>query len=1586
MRLPTSHLLWKYYWENDVERFRRLLSLGGSSSSAASRSPAVSAGTAGSLGASPGGLGKPRRALAHTSAHVKAKDGSSGLGRNEVNSRDHVGLTVLLRAASSVDPTACEFVLALLEHPSIDIYAQDHESSWNALHRSLYFGNLSIARLLLAKERSDLTNRTLHLVDRVGQLIKTKDHEGNSPFDVYNSTIAPRPFIKAHESRRSNSASDGSDTEDEATQVFVYPFSSHGLFFPLSHLTNCSSTDVSRGIQQSIQGGELYVFGSNRNLSLGVGDEDNRQFPERILLQRPDELLYRFYEAHLDDQGLESPPSLPDLGSVPILLRNRPLVIQDVFMSKLHSALLTTDLLSNLYVCGVGRGGRLGLGDENTQFRFVPILGPFADRKVQQVALGQNHSMAVAGNGELWTWGLNSDSQLGYVLPPPARSDEEPMSVMPRQVFGTLKKEVVLGVAASAIHSVAHTGSSLFCWGRNVGQLALMDADSRSLRVQQTPRKVAASLLSAPIQMVSAIDTATVCLLFNSIVLVFTNYGYNLVKFPVPDVFANHNLVASSFLGRHDPGWKDIRYVTSAGDTIAAVSARGDLFIQTVSATDSVQPAGSTTNPVKIKGAVTPPRCIWQSGKDGVASVSVGEHGSVILCTESGAVWKRVERAKCKAAGFHTPQDFKKDFKFERVPYITGCVNVRSSAFGAFAAVRRDKSVMTQGIGIAKQSLWEDMGSLLCLGALAASESTSEAASRKSGKEAVTREKSGSLSHDILRSSNIDHELSQYLQANAWRHADMDTEVRTTMSPEVRIPVHGWILAGRSRILREAFSASGRGEASTTHLDGFLVEFVDGRRLLTFTGIDVLTVLHLVLYAYQDVTITAWRSIRHAPSDASRFRQVRSELIKTATKLQMPKLEAAARLQTTVEPSLDTDMKDAVSDPSFFEDGDVTVHLEGADVTLHSQLICQRCPFFKGMFQGRSQGQWLSQRRSDSSAFDQVKVDLRHIKPDTFQYVMQHLYADTGEEMFGDVAVQTIDDFSELVLDVMSAANELMLDRLSQICQAVIVRFVTTRNIAALFNEIGPCSVTDFKDAGLEYICLQLECMLENHLLDNLDPDLLQDLDHVVRDNQNSRFPFARGGGADVSLHEKYPELLTDINDERRRRVSEMAFRVVQRDDERKLSSSQKMRVGSLDEGLVASPTPERCRSTSKHGLNEQPSPTLRPKGSQGNLIFNLDEEDYSGIESPSSPRMGLTEPHQDVDVGSSSRLPEAWRGKGKADTDWGQPSSSSPGPPDLSIQGGEDIGTNSAALHTLVRKARGPWASAVLPTAKLDLKDIISEASSQSALTAGLAARTRGSAASSKPGMKMSQKERKRQLQIQAGDMVQTEKAQTGAWETAPVAGRSSPWKAPAPASKTLVKDALAPGTSVEEAMAHAKAKPLVACEVEPHLPQRRTSSPDTRFPGQLRVGGSAAAASKSGAQAQNRPLVPHSRSYMKPAPKAEPSLGASMVDIIGQQKREQELVREAVAKRSLQEIQQEQAFQEWWDQESRRAQEEEADRLAKQDKGSGGNDRQDGKGKAGRARGRGRGSGRGKGRGEAPGGRANGEQGPGKGKSSKA
>ncbi|GJN71966.1 hypothetical protein PLICBS_006037 [Purpureocillium lilacinum] len=1551
-----SHLLWTSYWQSNVEQFRRLLAPASTSNTGA-RSPAVGHGGS-HFSASPGGFGTPprgakaRRSTASTPAHGRPKDGGVALGRNEVNSRDHAGLTLLLRAASSTDPNAYEFVEALLEHPAIDIYVQDPESGWNALHRSLYAGNVSIARALLAKERGDLTNHALS-VGKVGHLIKTKDNEGLSPFDLYNSTIATRSLKVGKELHGSDDGTASLDSDEDGFQ---------------------SNDGDPHGAAAPTEGGEFFVFGSNKNLSLGVGDGDDRQFPERILLHRPDQLLHRFHQAYLEEHDLDSSQSLPELEGIPTLIRNRPLIIQDVAMSKLHTAVVTTDPVSNLYVCGVGRSGRLGLGDENTQFKFVPVQGPFSDRKVRHVALGQNHSMAVAGNGELWTWGSNADSQLGYSLPAPARSDEEPVSLTPRQVFGPLKKEIILGVAASAVHSVAFTNSALYCWGRNLGQLALMDADSRTLEVQPIPRKVGASLLSAPIEMVSAIDKATTCLLSNHTVWVFTNYGYNLVKFPALDVLTNHSLTLSSFSNRYDSGRKDIRLIASGCETIAAVTARGDLYtMQLNHKVDANPPAGSTTNPVKIRGAVTQPQCIWDSRKDGVASVSVGEHDSVIISTQSGAVWKRVKRIKGKTAAFSRSDAKKKDFKFERVPYITGCVKVRSSTFGAFAAVRKDINVMSQEIRVDEQDLWRDVASLLSLRDFSATETgMGTSGHRKAWQAAIAREKPGSVSHEILRSQNLEKDLGQWLHASQFRYGSFDTEIRTTACPDIRIPIHGWIMAGRSPVLRESLSQQRR-NGTTGHSDAFVIERLDGKQVLTLPGVDIFTILNIVVFAYEDSIVPVWKYTRESPSEAYRFRQVRTELMKVATSLRMPRLETAARLQAAIEPSLDADMKAAVADPDFFDDGDIIVQLDGADVVAHGQLLCQRCPFFEGMFNGRSQGQWLADRRNGSAVVDKLQIDLKHIRPETFEYVMEYLYADVGEEMFDNVAVPSIDDFSELVLDVMGVANELMLDRLSQICQSLIGKFVTTRNIANLLNEISACSVSEFKDVGLEYICLQLECMLENHLLDGLDDDLVVELDEVVRGNQLARLPFAKSGRADALLHDKYPDLAIDIDEERRRRVKEMAFKLSQREDDRKLSSSWKARVGSLDESMIGTPTPDRARPRSRASRNEPFSPSLRPKESQGDMIFDMEDDDTAKPTSPASLASVRAEENQGPDVGSMPQLPDGWPGaRGLPAGDSGKPTPSSLSPAQAANAAEMKVSdVPPLQLDAPFRKVGGPWAAPALPASKLDLKDVLSQDSSKSALTAGLAAQAGKSAAPARTQAKMSQKERKKQLQLQAEAEAAAQdekKTKQAPWEKATSDTRPPPWKAAAPIPKASLKEAMSMDAT---RTAPTKTKPLVASEAEPS--RRRTASPDTRFPGQGRTNSSPAATPAPSSQPQKKPLVPHSKSYITPAPRAELAPGASMADIIGQQRREQELVKEAVAKRSLQEIQQEQAFQEWWDQESRRAQEEEQRRQTK------------GSEKGAAANRRGRKGARG-GKGKAPDSPAGGEQAAGRGSSGKS
>ena len=196
--------------------------------------------------------------------------------------------------------------------------------------------------------------------------------------------------------------------------------------------------------------------------------------------------------------------------------------------------------------------------------------------------------------------------------------------------------------------------------------------------------------------------------------------------------------------------------------------------------------------------------------------------------------------------------------------------------------------------------------------------------------------------------------------------------------------------------------------------------------------------------------------------------------MKVGTKLDLTKLEIAARQQIDPKACLDVDMDTALHDAAFFYDGDTIIQLEGETVRAHSVLLRNRCPFFEGLFMGRAGGRWLAERTLE----EDVVVDLQHINPKTFSVVLRHIYADTGADLFDGIVSVGLDDFLDAVMDVMSAANELMLDRLSQICQEVIGRFINVRNVCGLLNAISSSSVHEFKDAALEFLCLSMEAML----------------------------------------------------------------------------------------------------------------------------------------------------------------------------------------------------------------------------------------------------------------------------------------------------------------------------------------------------------------------------------------------------------------------------------------------------------------------------------------------------------------------------
>jgi inhibitor of Bruton tyrosine kinase len=490
--------------------------------------------------------------------------------------------------------------------------------------------------------------------------------------------------------------------------------------------------------------------------------------------------------------------------------------------------------------------------------------------------------------------------------------------------------------------------------------------------------------------MVSAISRATICLLANHTVYVFTNYGYNNVKFPIQDSFTSYHLNSPAPTTRLEIEPGHISMISSGGDTLAAISSRGDLFTINVNQKpDSSPTATSTTNLTKIRNALSQPQRIWSLRKghwDGVKSVGISENGSMIICTQAGAVWRRIRRVKIKDAYASGIGEIKsKDYKFQRVPGLTNVVAVRSNVFGGYAAIRKDCDVMTQ-IQVNEPSLWNDLGPLFSLRELEVTEPGGEGPT-----PGLLSEHFSPLKRAVLFSADLERDVLRHIRGIS--DNDYDVEVSTTLS-DASIPVHGFMVTARSPVLRNSFHEFRRHDTYSNpelHMSS-----TGGKLKLQFQGLDFLTVFNFALYLYSDDVVDVWHFTRYAPKSAFRFRQIRAELMKLAAKLGMSSLESAVRLMSEPERRLNIDIKTAVAYPYFFEDGDVVIQLDGGDVTVHRALMCQRCPFFDGLFKGRAAGRWLAGRHKSS---EPIKIDMKHIDLATFGIVLQYLYADTGTEV-----------------------------------------------------------------------------------------------------------------------------------------------------------------------------------------------------------------------------------------------------------------------------------------------------------------------------------------------------------------------------------------------------------------------------------------------------------------------------------------------------------------------------------------------------------------------------------------------------------
>ena len=482
------------------------------------------------------------------------------------------------------------------------------------------------------------------------------------------------------------------------------------------------------------------------------------------------------------------------------------------------------------------------------------------------------------------------------------------------------------------------------------------------------------------------------------------------------------------------------------------------------------------------------------------------------------------------------------------------------------------------------------------------------------------------------------------------------------------------------------------------------------------------------------------------------------------------------------------------------------------------------------------------------------------------------------------------------------------------------------------------------------------------------------ELDEVVRQNQLACLPIAKSGRAEDDLIEKYPQLLELMARSKFIKIDSVSLQTRLYEREAKSSGGSKAKAAFLEDFDQSPSVPKSRSRASRDRTSQSKSPALRAKSSVADLIFEMEEDGGSEAEVADKNTPDRRRRHK-ANI-SESLLPPPQMAMSD-ESGYGKMASSSKAEDTIAAS------TSPSSYRSQVISTgkppgddtnKRPWAPPAMTAVKLDMKDIMAQASSNrvSNISAGLSVRA-GESEASAGGlpMKLSQKERKKQQQQQhvRSSPAVPMPSPTPADNQTQSKSSASPWQLAATGPKISLKDVLG-AESTKQPSFEAKSIPRTPSPltmrqtVSGKAPAARRSasgSAPTLAPTQKR---SISTPDASKALAQTPPAASRSSSLQQPIRSirhnplpVEPTLQLSMSDILYQQQTEKDIIKEAAAKRSLQEIQEEQAFQEWWDEESRKVREEEEQAARPAARG--------GRGARDKSRGGSRGRGRGRGEG---------------------
>jgi alpha-tubulin suppressor-like RCC1 family protein len=222
----------------------------------------------------------------------------------------------------------------------------------------------------------------------------------------------------------------------------------------------------------------IWVFGNNEFGQLGLGNTKTRLIPEKIPRLKAKfvaaglyhtividftDSLWVFGRNNFGQLGLGN----TDTTLIPTKIEN--LKFKFVTAGYYYTAAL--DFNNNVWVFGENNSGQLGLGDMNNRFVPTQILSPAfgsPNFRVKSIVAGEQNTVALDFNNEVWTFGDNMHGQLGL-------GDKIPRTIPTKIAFDHLPNFQVKSIFVKGAHTmVIDFNDEVWAFGyNNYGQLGL---------------------------------------------------------------------------------------------------------------------------------------------------------------------------------------------------------------------------------------------------------------------------------------------------------------------------------------------------------------------------------------------------------------------------------------------------------------------------------------------------------------------------------------------------------------------------------------------------------------------------------------------------------------------------------------------------------------------------------------------------------------------------------------------------------------------------------------------------------------------------------------------------------------------------------------------------------------------------------------------------------------------------------------------------------------------------------------------------------------------------------------------------------